>query len=360
MEGKLSDYDYNTQFRVNDKNRVCLKWSTLDEEQKLAENVSDYINASHIGLPGTTTRYIAAQAPLPSTLRDWFEMIREYEVRIIVMLCNIIEMGKVKCEMYWPQELNEEENFAGIFVTVIKEEIFEEYSKRDLKLRWKDGEIKYITQLHYTEWPDHGSPQSELQFLDMIYSLDKLLINDPDKPVLVHCSAGCGRTGTIIAANSIRERINKEILAEELNILEITLELRKQRVSMIQTPDQYQFLHKVVLRFCKEKLNAEDKLSKMTEILNGVISIKDLPLAPSPSALIFTNYATSLFHYFHVKNKTEFYISSYAVQFSSSSSNSSNPVDSDIGINDFILNHNPSVNEISSLGEVASESVVLN
>lgn len=89
--------------------------------------------------------------------------------------------------MYWPQELNEEENFAGIFVTVIKEEIFEEYSKRDLKLRWKDGEIKYITQLHYTEWPDHGSPQSELQFLDMIYSLDKLLINDPDKPVLVHC-----------------------------------------------------------------------------------------------------------------------------------------------------------------------------
>lgn len=292
VEGKLSETDYNIQFfRIRsdqdsmrcmegygckvgsdpkyyqknryrdiipyDKNRVQLHPLNKAADDPLTDEEQEgYINASFIEFPPADAKYIAAQAPLGPTLSDWFAMIREHDVGVVVNLCKLIELGRIKCERYWPEVPDKEEKIGETILTLTKEEHFDEFCERHLKLRYADGFEKEIVQLHYSEWPDHGCPNCETHVLKMIETFDKLHYTAPEKPVLVHCSAGCGRTGTIIAANIVRELINSKNLKDELRLDDLVLELRKQRVSMVQTPDQYQFLHKLVVHFCREKLKS--------------------------------------------------------------------------------------------------------
>ncbi|VDK45080.1 unnamed protein product [Anisakis simplex] len=240
------EISFRVSFRItfiDDKNRVKLcsapvvgVSSSIANHLSAPSNDADdtrYINASHIEVPPAEAKYIAAQAPLPSTLDDWFDMIRENDVSVIVMLCKLVEGGRAKCERYWPEEVNNDKDYGRVVVTCVHEEKYDEFWRRKLNLKWnRDNVETSIEQLHFTEWPDHGCPQSEENVLKMIELFDKMHTEKPKKPVLVHCSAGCGRTGTIIAANVIREIINNQ--------------------------DQYQFLHKLVKRFCCDKLKEWD------------------------------------------------------------------------------------------------------
>ncbi|TMS38289.1 hypothetical protein L596_005050 [Steinernema carpocapsae] len=236
-----------------DTNRVKLR--PEPEDAILEEDEEDgYINASHVVIPNTKYRYIAAQAPLMSTLNDWWKMIFQNDIHLIVMLCKLVEKGMPKCQRYYPPAVNAPEEYGGFHVEVVKEDTFHEYVSRVLRVRHPEtGEEREITQLHYSEWPDHGCPDGEKQVLEMIELMCKIHGANPST-ILIHCSAGCGRTGTIIAINTIREQILAKSI-KHLNLYELVIELRKTRLSMVQTSDQYHFLHKCVVFYCKRYLD---------------------------------------------------------------------------------------------------------
>lgn len=262
-----------------DFNRVVVE--TVDK----GDNPDGYINASHIQLEGGQTKFIAAQAPLPSTVDEWWQMIEEKNITLIVMLCKLVEMSKVKCERYWPDSLNKKEMYGDFEITVTNEEKFEgddEYILRTFLVENPEtGTSKTIYQLHYREWPDHGCPTGEHQLLRMVEKMNDLH-KDKTAPVLVHCSAGVGRTGTIIAVNYIRECMETKSLTG-LDLFELVLTLRRQRSSMVQTQDQFQFVHKCVAHYCKERLGLPIP-QPPPKPSNGGISppVCDAP-APTPS-----------------------------------------------------------------------------
>ncbi|KAF1759691.1 hypothetical protein GCK72_016158 [Caenorhabditis remanei] len=220
------------------------------------DNYDGYMNASIIQLPGSTTTFIAAQAPLPATLDEWWKMIDENNVQLIVILCKLVELNKVKCERYWPEKVGEPEMFGEYDLTIEEEKHFDddEYLLRVLKMEnTTTGTTRTVHQLHYREWPDHGCPSGEKQLLNMIDRMETLHSENPGSPILVHCSAGVGRTGTIIAINHIREQMKAETLTN-IDIFGLVIALRKQRSSMVQTQDQYQFVHRCIAAYCRRYL----------------------------------------------------------------------------------------------------------
>ncbi|GMS96798.1 hypothetical protein PENTCL1PPCAC_18973 [Pristionchus entomophagus] len=276
-----------------DKNRVCIATSP-------AENAEGYVNASSVSLPQGLTTFIAAQAPLPQTLDDFWQMVDEQGVKLVVMLCKLVEMSKVKCERYWPEAVGATEVYGNYEITLDKEERFDddEYLLRTLKMRnVSGGTERTVHQLHYKEWPDHGCPTGSSQLLNMVDRMAELAgsltlpsattdaaaaaaatttaatanASSPGgassssssngngspaaerPPVLVHCSAGVGRTGTIILINHIRELILQK-LCIDVNLLAMVVALREQRSSMVQTQDQFQFVHRCVVTYCRRAL----------------------------------------------------------------------------------------------------------
>ncbi|EYC26121.1 hypothetical protein Y032_0011g1571 [Ancylostoma ceylanicum] len=258
-----------------DRNRVVL--SQTDE------NPNGYINASFISLPKGRTHFIAAQAPLTSTLEEWWKMVDEQKVVLIVMLCKLVELSKVKCERYWPSEIGQSLIFGCYEITLESEESFadDDYLLRRLKMsNQKTGESRSINQLHYREWPDHGCPSGEGQLINMIEKMPEYK-GDSDAPVLVHCSAGVGRTGTIISVNYIRELIESKEL-DSLDLFELVMSLRKQRASMVQTQDQYHFVHKCVAHYCRERLGIPHPQPREDS------PMETLPAVPTRDAPVFT------------------------------------------------------------------------
>ncbi|KJH48493.1 Protein-tyrosine phosphatase [Dictyocaulus viviparus] len=206
-------------------------------------------------------------------------MVDEQNVALIVMLCKLIEMNKVKCERYWPSEVGQSLVFGCYEVILDSEESFDDddYLLRQLHLtNQKNGVSKTIYQLHYTEWPDHGCPSGESQLINMIEKMAELQGQSPT-PVLVHCSAGVGRTGTIISVNYIRELIGSKEL-DSLDIFDLVMKLRKQRASM----DQYQFVHKCVAYYCRKQLGIPQPDPPSDLSLDPSHSV------PSPVAPIFS------------------------------------------------------------------------
>ncbi|PAV61527.1 hypothetical protein WR25_09852 isoform C [Diploscapter pachys] len=244
------------------------------EISKDEENEDGYMNASKIELPNGRMTFIAAQAPLPSTLDEWWRMIEEQDVRLIIMLCNLNEMGKIKCERYWPERKGEHIVFGDYEVCLEDEEEFkrEEFVLRTLKVEKTDGSKPawIVHQLHYLDWPDHSCPSGERQLLNTIVKMNEIYDTySQDSPVIVHCSAGVGRTGTIIAVNHLKEQIDKGAVTK-VDLHDLVMSLRKQRASMVQTADQYHFVHKCLAYYCKQKLGLIDEDEKEEESLPAV------------------------------------------------------------------------------------------
>uniref|UniRef100_A0A8R1HPE5 protein-tyrosine-phosphatase n=1 Tax=Caenorhabditis japonica TaxID=281687 RepID=A0A8R1HPE5_CAEJA len=248
------------------------------EIQKDEENPEGYMNASFITLPGGKSQFIAAQAPLPTTLDEWWKMIDEHGVSLILILCKLVELNKIKCERYWPETVGECEIFGDYEITLEEERTFDddEYLLRVLKMENQtNGETRVIHQLHYREWPDHGCPSGEKQLLNMIDLMESIHEESTSQaPILVHCSAGVGRTGTIIAINYIREQMKAETLSV-IDVFGLVMTLRKQRASMVQTQDQYQFVHRCIASYCRRHLGIESKPDDL--------SVSQIPLDSSTS-----------------------------------------------------------------------------
>ncbi|XP_046571689.1 receptor-type tyrosine-protein phosphatase T-like [Haliotis rubra] len=198
---------------------------------------STYINASHIKGYKNDKSYIAAQAPKEQTLNDFWRMIWEQNCGKIVMLTNLVEKTKVKCERYWNTTKPLQ---AGVFtVTVAREEKRSHWVIREFMVQNKETRhTKTVLHFHFTAWPDHGVPEVT-SLMEFVWGVRKTK-SSLQGPLLVHCSAGIGRTGTYISIDYSMDRGQSE---QKLDVFGYVSELRAQRKDMIQTHEQYKCVH---------------------------------------------------------------------------------------------------------------------
>ncbi|XP_040284893.1 receptor-type tyrosine-protein phosphatase H [Bufo bufo] len=208
-------------------------------------STSDYINANYMPGYNSTKEFIASQGPLPNTTSDFWRMIWEHQVNTIVMLTNCMENGRVKCEHYWPLDYTPC-TYGDITVTVTSETILSEWTIGDFSIKHaKEPGIKYVRHFHFTAWPDHGVPDSTssiIQFRNLVREyMDE---RKSSGPTVVHCSAGVGRTGTLIALDYLMQQIEKE---QCIGIYSFVEKMRIHRNLMVQTEEQYIFLNKCMV-----------------------------------------------------------------------------------------------------------------
>lgn len=244
---------------------------------------SDYVNASLIrGASGSSRAYIAAQGPLPHTVTDFWRMIWEFNVSVIVMTCNEIEGDRYKCEKYWPDQIGERQQHGNVSVTLEGwKQVCPDFLVRTLRARCGQT-TRTIRQFHYTTWPDHGVPAIISPIIELVR-----LVRDcqPSEalPVLVHCSAGCGRTGTFCAIDYVHGLVRYGKLNSNLSLFKIIQEMRQQRVAMVQTRDQYVLVHKVVGALFEQQLKLLD--SHIYQNIDTLLQSRGSSTAESPGRL---------------------------------------------------------------------------
>ncbi|KAL6089207.1 hypothetical protein STEG23_014547, partial [Scotinomys teguina] len=207
-------------------------------------STDDYINANY--MPGYHSKkdFIATQGPLPNTLKDFWRMVWEKNVYAIVMLTKCVEQGRTKCEEYWPSK--QAQDYGDITVAMTSEVVLPEWTVRDFVVKnMQTSESHPLRQFHFTSWPDHGVPDTTDLLINFRYLVrDYMKQIPPESPVLVHCSAGVGRTGTFIAIDRLIYQIENE---NTVDVYGIVYDLRMHRPLMVQTEDQYVFLNQCVL-----------------------------------------------------------------------------------------------------------------
>uniref|UniRef100_A0A673MXX0 Receptor-type tyrosine-protein phosphatase F n=1 Tax=Sinocyclocheilus rhinocerous TaxID=307959 RepID=A0A673MXX0_9TELE len=203
---------------------------------------SDYINANYIDGYRKQNAYIATQGPLPETLSDFWRMVWEQRASTIVMMTRLEEKSRVKCDQYWP--IRGTETYGMIQVTMLDAVELATYSVRTFAL-YKNGssEKREIRQFQFMAWPDHGVPEYPTPILAFLRRVKAC--NPPDAgPMVVHCSAGVGRTGCFIVIDAMLERMKHE---KTVDIYGHVTCMRAQRNYMVQTEDQYIFIHEALL-----------------------------------------------------------------------------------------------------------------
>jgi len=216
----------------------------------------DYINANYINgeVPNSYRYYIACQAPLPSTIKDFWRMVWEERSSVIVCLTKTEENGKKKADIYWPETSQQPQEYGSFWVHLHKKVMFKDIGVSSLHLYKKGEEFpREVVLLHYTQWPDCGAPpsSSHIRTLSVMVNTFKQRGNtkQTNGPVIVHCSAGIGRSGTFISINihmAKIERFGSDPSLININVKESVVELRRQRKGMVQTLDQYLFIYKVI------------------------------------------------------------------------------------------------------------------
>ncbi|XP_055087888.1 tyrosine-protein phosphatase non-receptor type 12 isoform X3 [Periophthalmus magnuspinnatus] len=242
-----------------DHTRVKLTLKTTNQD-------TDYINANFIkGIDGPEA-YIATQGPLPNTVMDFWRMNWEYNVAVIVMACREFEMGRKKCEKYFPQFGEELLTFGPFRISCEAEQARTDYFIRTLVVE-HENETRRITQFHYMNWPDHDVPSSFDSILDMIGLMREYQEND-DVPICVHCSAGCGRTGAICAIDYTWNLLKAGKIPEDFNVFRLIQEMRTQRHSAVQTKEQYELVNKAIAQLFQKQLLLLE--SSSTQIHDGM------------------------------------------------------------------------------------------
>ncbi|XP_068449273.1 protein tyrosine phosphatase receptor type Fa isoform X5 [Clinocottus analis] len=203
---------------------------------------SDYVNANYIDGYRKQNAYIATQGPLPETLSDFWRMVWEQRTCTIVMMTRLEEKSRVKCDQYWPSRGTE--TYGMIQVTMLDTVELAAYSVRTFAL-YKNGssEKREVRQFQFIAWPDHGVPEYPTPTLAFLRRVKAC--NPPDAgPMVAHCSAGVGRTGCFIVIEAMLERMKHE---KSVDIYGHVTCMRAQRNYMVQTEDQYVFIHEALL-----------------------------------------------------------------------------------------------------------------
>ncbi|XP_046583117.1 receptor-type tyrosine-protein phosphatase kappa-like isoform X1 [Haliotis rubra] len=220
------------------KNRFLALYAYDDSRVVLADG-EDYINANYIMGYDDTAKYIATQGPRPTTITDFWRMVWQEDVTQIVMLTKLMEVNKKKCERYWPDE-SKSETYGCYKVTNKTVTSRADYTVTTFVVQ-NNGTVKTVTHYHFTSWPDHGVPSAPA--LVNFWRLVKH--GDMDRgPMVVHCSAGVGRTGAFIALDYLMDEAESK---HSVNVFMCVSKMRQNRMNMVQTLSQYVFVHDVVL-----------------------------------------------------------------------------------------------------------------
>ncbi|XP_039610726.1 protein tyrosine phosphatase receptor type Ma isoform X4 [Polypterus senegalus] len=220
-----------------DHSRVRLQ--ALEGEQN-----SDYINANYVDGYHRPNHYIATQGPMQETVYDFWRMIWQENTASIIMVTNLVEVGRVKCCKYWPDDT---EIYRDIKVTLIESELLSEYIIRTFAVEKRGAhEIREIRQFHFIGWPDHGVPYYATGLLGFVRRVKSKSPANAG-PMVVHCSAGAGRTGCFIVIDIMLDMAEREGVVDIYNCVR---ELRSRRVNMVQTEEQYVFIHDAILEAC--------------------------------------------------------------------------------------------------------------
>ncbi|CAF0852631.1 unnamed protein product [Rotaria sordida] len=229
---------------ANDHSRV--KLSELP-----GDPLSSYINANYVtGYPNEYHAFIATQGPLANTIIDFYRMIWQEHVPVIIMITRLFEKNKAKCERYIPDS---QPTQYGPFHVQIKSISYQtDYEIRRLIIEF-ENEQREIEHYWYTAWPDQSCPDNAQPLIELVKNVEKsrLELSNLNKhfgPIVVHCSAGIGRTGCFIAlSNGVKQLDNEHII----DIVRILCDLRRDRGGMIQTNDQYQFVYQALSEYAR-------------------------------------------------------------------------------------------------------------
>ncbi|KAF9937889.1 hypothetical protein BGZ67_000777 [Mortierella alpina] len=281
--GRTTNFSIGAGIEKGLKNRYNNVWPfdhTRVKIQEPEDGVDDYINASFLRPPFGEKSYIATQGPLPSTFLDFWKIVWEQNSRVIVMLTREMEMGRIKCHQYWPSVQQPSMDLGSIRVTFLREELPDVADAtvlvRQMRLQHlghpQEAE-RVITQIQYTGWPDFGVPDTPLEVLEVMK-----LANEHNRvlssatatpsslssttsassamagPMVVHCSAGCGRTGAFCVIDAVLSNLSdsnrddySSAAGPEDVVFKTVSAFREQRLSMVQCLRQYVFCFEAIL-----------------------------------------------------------------------------------------------------------------
>ncbi|XP_069693184.1 tyrosine-protein phosphatase 69D isoform X2 [Periplaneta americana] len=235
---------------------------------------SDYINANFVVGYKERKKFICAQGPMDNTVCDFWRMVWEQHLELILMLTNLEEYSKTKCAKYWPDDADGDKVFGDFGVAHVREKRYSDYIIRELKMwrtcggaiKEREREERSIVQYHYLVWKDFMAPEHPAGILKFIkrmneaYSLEK-------GPILVHCSAGVGRTGTLVALDSLLQQLAEE---GQVAIFNTVCDLRHQRNFLVQSLKQYIFIYRALM----EVAQFGDTELKVSELKSAVEKLR--------------------------------------------------------------------------------------
>uniref|UniRef100_A0A672JB01 protein-tyrosine-phosphatase n=1 Tax=Salarias fasciatus TaxID=181472 RepID=A0A672JB01_SALFA len=228
---------------------------------------SDYINANYIRVSRKFEEkgkvFIATQGCLQNTVIDFWKMVYQENTHVIVMTTKEMERGRNKCVRYWP-DLHATKEFGKVLVRNVDERPAQDYVLRKLEVTRLDRKepLRYIWHYQYLSWPDHGVPNEPGGVLWFLEEVNRTQSAIPDTgPIVVHCSAGIGRTGTIIVIDILIDIINRQGLDCDIDIPKTIQRVRQQRSGMVQTEAQYKFIYMAVQQY----IDTAQKRNKMKE-----------------------------------------------------------------------------------------------
>ncbi|XP_051970981.1 receptor-type tyrosine-protein phosphatase mu-like isoform X10 [Xyrauchen texanus] len=248
FEGQAAPWDSAKKDENRMKNRygniIAYDHSRVRLQPVEGEQSSDYINANYVDGYHRPNHYITTQGPMQETIYDFWRMIWQENTATIVMVTNLVEVGRVKCCKYWPDDT---EIYRDMKVTLIETQLLSEYVIRTFAVEKRGAhEIREIRQFHFTGWPDHGVPYHATGLLGFVR---RIKAKSPANagPMVIHCSAGAGRTGCFIVIDIMLDMAEREGVVDIYNCVR---ELRSRRVNMVQTEEQYVFIHDAILEAC--------------------------------------------------------------------------------------------------------------
>ncbi|XP_069195928.1 tyrosine-protein phosphatase Lar isoform X6 [Procambarus clarkii] len=239
----------NSNLEINKPKNRYANVIAYDHSRVVLQNLegvpgSDYINANFCDGYRKQNAYIATQGPLPETFGDLWRMLWEQRSCTIVMMTKLEERTRIKCDQYWPARVSAMETYGIMHVTLTDVQELATYTVRTFQLQ-RSGSLdrREIRQFQFTAWPDHGVPDHPSPFLMFLRRVRH--VNPQESgPITVHCSAGVGRTGAFIVIDAMLERLKHE---QTVDIYGHVTCLRAQRNYMVQTEDQYIFIHDALL-----------------------------------------------------------------------------------------------------------------